>query len=444
MTNMIKQFFIRLENNPNDICFIQKDKQITNEIFLNDILKKISYFEAQNIDGRIIIFSLPSYSFYVSLIALMYLGCEVVIIESFKDHKVLKELVSISNAKYILVNSKTNIISLFIKPFNKLIRIKDNKSGNIDIFDINSINYHKKILYTFSSGTTSYKLIARSLEDLSLQFDLVKSSFNKTINKCVCLMVMYVLVNLINGTICYLPKSFNAKSVNKELKYIKSNNIDTLIASVSKLVNVNNKDNVFKDVYTGGSKINYHDRIKLLKVFGDLTYMYGASEATVISKTTLVNYHENLKRGLNCVGAKVPEVEVKTHKGEILVKTPSVITKDEDGYFHTSDKGYIIEDNIYITGKINYCYNDDISPFIIEDKLNEVYNTSFTYINYNNRDYIIYYKPSLHITKSDINRACGVDYDFIVINKKTKRDIRHNYKQNYNSCINVINKYNKK
>lgn len=443
-SNYLKaHLFDRLEQNLDEVAFYTKKKVIKNEEFLKELKRKISYFSNLNLDGKVVLFSLASYSFYVSLISLMYLGTEVVIIEKFSDLKVLSQLLKICESKYILVNNKTHLLSYFIKPFKGLIRMNDKcDDKNEAIINCESINYNKKIVHTFSSGTTKYKVISRSLDDLIKQFELVNSSFELVSNSCLSLMVMYVLVLLLNGVKIYLPKTFSAKSVNKELKYISKYEVNCLIASVSKLVEIKN-DNTFKYVYTGGSKINYSDRIKLLKLYGNLTYMYGASEATVISKTTLKYYHKALELNENCVGEIVGMVDVKIQNDEVLVKSPSVITKDQEGYFHTSDRGYIKDGKLYLMGKIKYNNSGVVNGFILEDKLNRLYHTSFTYIYYNNTNYVVYYKKHLNVTPNDVKTISGYDLEFKVINRKTKKDIRHSYKQDYNSLIEVIEKYGK-
>ncbi len=112
---------------------------------------------------------------------------------------------------------------------------------------------------------------------------------------------------------------------------------------------------------------------------------YGLTETSpVIAVNTLGN------RGINpgTVGNPIKNVDVKiSDEGEILVQGPNVmqgyyknpeLTKtvlDEDGWFHTGDKGVLSDGYLRITGRIKEIFKTSmgkyISPALIENKFKE-------------------------------------------------------------------------
>lgn len=138
---------------------------------------------------------------------------------------------------------------------------------------------------------------------------------------------------------------------------------------------------------SGGSSLQPH----LARVFAAMGMP--VSEGYGLTETSPVVCTNSLATGVvkaGTVGMPCANLEVKTdpETGEILVKGPSVmkgyykdkeqtmIAIDEDGFFHTGDKGEFDEDGLLkITGRIKEIFKDSmgkyISPTLIENKFAE-------------------------------------------------------------------------
>ena len=139
-------------------------------------------------------------------------------------------------------------------------------------------------------------------------------------------------------------------------------------------------------IISGGAAI----QPRLVKIFSalgiQLTEGYGLTETSPVIASNSLTLGK-LKAGT--VGVVMGNQDVKiAENGEILVKGPNVMlgyykddekTKeaiDEDGYFHTGDKGCFDEDGLLkITGRIKEIFKTSmgkyISPVLIENKIKE-------------------------------------------------------------------------
>lgn len=196
---MINQFLKTCELNDKKDAFrwIRNNKlyRKTFEELLDDVNRFCNLFKKNNLktSDKIILFVKPSYEMYVTILASMSYGLNIVVIDSFNNSTRLKEMINISKAQYIFINNDTRLIANFIFGSFKKINISQfhKYSSNFKqyLFENNNI-----VLTTFTSGTTGTpKIISRSFNDLSLQIKLLMKNY--TLNKddvVISLLPIYV------------------------------------------------------------------------------------------------------------------------------------------------------------------------------------------------------------------------------------------------------------
>ena len=135
-----------------------------------------------------------------------------------------------------------------------------------------------------------------------------------------------------------------------------------------------------KTIFTGGAHLEnfYIDEFEKLGV--QVLEGYGMSECSPVISSNRVH---DFKKG--SIGKPLPGVEISFDKGEILVRSSSVMkgyynmekeTAEtlKDGWLHTGDKGYMDEDGfLFINGRVKNLIilsnGENISPEEIEGKL---------------------------------------------------------------------------
>ncbi len=458
---IIDDFLLNIKNNPLRNAFIYKYKNnIINKTYsdvYDDLLKMINYMDSLNIkpQTKFLIFIKPSYDFYIFMLASLYMSYQVIVIDSFKNKNKLKIMVNESKPDYIILNNKTKYIKNIFKSFRQI------KSINISKYSKHQSIYKKYIitdapvLMTFTSASTGEpKLIKRSIMDLDNQFRLVKNTFdidNSTI--VLALLPIYVLANLLFGiTSLLFLKNINQKSVKELEDLLIKTNTNAISASVSKYILFTKPFYNITNCYTGGSLISLSDAIKIESCFPNakFNYVYGASEAVLISKTTLKDYLVSLKKGDICIGNIVEGVEIEIIDaddegiGEICVKGCAVLSTD---LHHTADMGYLLENKVYLVGRKKMSViepNLKLYNYRIEMNVTNNYEnvSKAAFIPYDNKRYL-FIESNFKLGFEGIYEY--EEYDFeIFVTEKLPVDIRHNYKIDYNELIKMIEYYNSK
>lgn len=440
---IIQDFFKVIELNKNKNAFIfRKGKTLVFKTYQNvydDIMKMANYFTSINIlDKEILLFALPSYQFYIAMLTCIYLKIRIVVIDSFKNKEKAKNMLSLTNVDYIFTDKTTGVLKPFYGPVKGFKTIDITKYTSYSNTYVNEVEQNnKKVLVTFTSGTTgSGKLIERSIVNLERQFALVRKTIDTSKAQTVLsLLPIYVLANLLVGVTTYLIHGkFNNKKVKAEAPYLKKAKVNAVASSVSKYLAFRSPMPQIKYAYTGGSLISLRDAKRIKELFPNavFTYVYGASEAVLMSKTNLDDYINNLQNNRICVGNIVEDINIKILNpnnsgiGEIGVSGKMVLS--DNVYHSTGDLGYIENSKIYLLGRVvnsEYLNNLSYYSYDIENKIlnrfEQIRKVVFVPMN---KRYIVY---EGNIAPHKVSKFLGDEFTVKQITKMPM-DIRHNYK----------------
>ncbi|MBR2891826.1 MAG: AMP-binding protein [Bacilli bacterium] len=414
---MINQFLKTCELNDKKDAFrwIRNNKlyRKTFEELLDDVNRFCNLFKKNNLktSDKIILFVKPSYEMYVTILASMSYGLNIVVIDSFNNSTRLKEMINISKAQYIFINNDTRLIANFIFGSFKKINISQfhKYSSNFKqyLFENNNI-----VLTTFTSGTTGTpKIISRSFNDLSLQIKLLMKNY--TLNKddvVISLLPIYVLLSIFNGNTTCIIKNITNKNVLKL-------NGNVILGKISKILKIKQKINSIKTLYLGGAYIYNNEAKKIINTFPDaeIIYTYGASEGVTIGINSLKDFYTN-HRFKMVDGLKVNIINKINGVGEICIQGESVLGINHS--HNTQDIGYFENEYLYIVGRKKYSSLENLFYNYVNDQLlREKYSLKKVYsLWYNDK---IYCFSNRRVKNSNIIKVKKFPYD---LKHKTKID----------------------
>ena len=442
-----------LENafkNLNKYAILSKKLNKTYKEFLEDILKVLNFLENNNIKkkSKTLMLINMSYQMYVGMFASILYGLEVVVIDNFKDIKRVNQQLIDVNVTNVFVSNKTTIIKNIFKPLRKINKtnidkIIKEKSSKITFNQNINIDLNQNILITYTSGGTSNpKAVYRTLNDLTKQMNMTLDIVNEVKKDDVVLATLpiYSLLCLVNGLTVYLP----TKKENLDLII---NNIKPTImfSSISKLLQIKEKTKSIKSLYFGGS-ILYNTEAKQIKEMFEnakIIYIYGATEASIVSTTSLDEYIENLNQNKLCLGNINNKMEVEIIDSEIVISskilTNNYVNNEKQNKHYTKDLGYIENNKIYIIGRKikENIISDYVLEMIAKKEFCDIFNIAILKINseYNifieEKDIEKRYKI-INILENHINGG------YIKIVKKLPLDYRHQSKIDYKKLLKEV------
>ena len=422
---IIDEFISNNKNNHKTaLIFKQNHKWVKKSYseFLTDIFKMNNLIKSQAYDDNILIFSYPyTYEFYVTAFSVILLGKNLVIIDSFKDKKKLKMMLSLSSTKTIICDSLTKFIS-FIFP-------KDIKRINANKFKkYTPLESYKDSGYvtTFTSGTTGMpKMILRNVSFLFNHAELIKNNIEFSNNELLyALLPMYSIMSLFLGYTTIINKNSNA---------VAKFNPTALIAPIKSIQKIEKPIESVKKAFIGGA-ILYSKESKQLQSNlpnAEITYVYGASESAMIYKTTVRKYIDNpftFDEKIKGVDISIADPD-ENGVGEIAIEGDTVISKDHSHF--TSDLGKLIEGKLQIVGRKKYS-EEGFYNYLIDDEIlkanpeiKEVFSFAF-----NSKKYVVY--DGILTNKID-----GIIYKKV---NKIPHDLKHKTKADYSKLIDIVNK----
>lgn len=442
-----------LENafkNLNKYAILSKKLNKTYKEFLEDIQKVLNFLENNNIKkkSKTLMLINMSYQMYVGMFASILYGLEVVVIDNFKDIKRVNQQLIDVNVTNVFVSNKTTIIKNIFKPLRKINKtnidkIIKEKSSKITFNQNINIDLNQNILITYTSGGTSNpKAVYRTLNDLTKQMNMTLDIVNEVKKDDVVLATLpiYSLLCLVNGLTVYLP----TKKENLDLII---NNIKPTImfSSISKLLQIKEKTKSIKSLYFGGS-ILYNTEAKQIKEMFEnakIIYIYGATEASIVSTTSLDEYIENLNQNKLCLGNINNKMEVEIIDSEIVISskilTNNYVNNEKQNKHYTKDLGYIENNKIYIIGRKikENIISDYVLEMIAKKEFCDIFNIAILKINseYNifieEKDIEKRYKI-INILENHINGG------YIKIVKKLPLDYRHQSKIDYKKLLKEV------
>lgn len=410
---MISDFLETAKHNQDKLAFMKPKKNYRN--LQEDMLKMVSFYEAKGLKegALVLLFLLPSYEFYVAILAAFYLGINIVVPDALRPNKKV-----LANIKYVLVNNKTSLLAtlnfkkplLQVKKYQNYLPSQSPCTKNIDA----------PVLTTFTSGSTNLpKPILRSMRDLEHQVELIRANVTFTKQERVLsLLPIYTLLGLLNGNTILV-----AKKVKRSFNY----QVDTILGPIKKL-KLNYSLDQIKNVYFGGAILDLKEATKIKKSFpkAKITYAYGASEGVLIAKTNLDYYLENPF----CFNEKIKGMEYEIinpnleQVGEILIKGDYILGNNSH---HTGDVGRLTNKGLAVLGRLKYSnLNANFYNYVWDQKLKQE--------NQNVRLFTFFYQGHKYVftSKKLVNK-----YDFKVIKvKKFYYDPKHKTKLNYPKMLN--------
>lgn len=420
---MLKKFDDICITYKNKLCFIDKNNEVSFSHLHSDVLKMVSLFKKYNLKAKdkAVIFVLPSYEFYVLLIAGVYYGLNMVVIDSFKNKERTKDMLLKANTKNVFCTRQTKLLS-FILPIKKnLINISNFRKYKTANFS-SSNNKEQIVLTTFTSGTTGEaKKIDRSLADLERQMNLVKE--NMAINPSDIVLgtlPIYVLFSLINGYTTVISKKI-------DIKMIRKYSVNTILTSIHNLLSNDASFSEIEKVYCGGAIIYPKEANYLKRCFPNamITYVYGASEGVLIAKTTLDKYIEN---GYFTFDSFIKGMDVTLASDNEIIISGECVLNDNKKHA-TGDLGIFTDGKLKIVGRKKYStssfynYVEDAKILAENPNLDKAF--AFIY----NEQKILVYEGKLSRNYSEFK--C---FKF----KKLPMDLKHKTKLDYKTTINKI------
>lgn len=361
------------------IIYAEENKVITRTYgdMETDICVATEILSAQGVRSgdRILAFAPQSYNLTVYMIAAFKMGVSVLYVDIWARQDRLRTAFDKFQPRFVFVNSKTKIIHRFFPEINKI-----NHLINIDelVDDPAMLQIFPEpkddtiALMTMTTGSMSVpKIAVRTHELLYQQLRLINDNMVNH-DRAECILTtsyMYVFANLINGHTTVLPKinlaSNNTRKIQNTLNLFKDLHITSIITSPDFCLKTENIYPHLRNLYFGGAILNINEAEAIRAKFNraEITYIYGATECNLITKTNLDNYIQHLQyEGKTVLGKPVKGTNVKTNeKHEILVSSKALLENyvdqdvtnkvtDEDGtvWHHTGDTGEIVD------GELNY------------------------------------------------------------------------------------------
>lgn len=408
---MVKKFIDNCKDNFN-IAFIYKNKKITYNKLYEDIFKMISLFKEYNLkpNDKVLLFIIPSYNFYLVMLASIYYGLNIIVIDSFKDkNKVNKQIDSV-NVNMCFVDDKTNVIK-GILPKLKFINLS--KYYKKDSIFINYVNYENIVLTTFTSGTTSIpKVINRSIIDLEKQVNLLTHNIDFYDSKIVlCGLPIYMLLLLTLGKTCVIDNKLS------NIYY------DTVLMPIEKILKNKKINNNVKYMFLGGAILYKKEveKIKYLYPNAYVNYVYGSSEGLLIARTDLKDYNDLTFNKF------IKGIDVSIVDNEIMISGDCLLTPNKTHL--TGDLGVINDGCLKILGRKKYSNNEYYNYVFDELILNENPYVKKGFSFWYNDNICFVYEGKLSVKEDNVKY-----YRF----RKLPMDSKHKTKLDYISVMKVI------
>lgn len=447
---IVDLFLEKAFKNLDKYAILSKKENKTYREFLEDIQKVLNFLEKNNIkkQSKTLMLINMSYSMYVGMLASILYGLEVVVIDNFKDIKRVNQQIIDVNVTNVFVSNKTTILKNIFKPLRKVKKInidKIIKVKNVEItFNKNiNIDINQNVLITYTSGGTSKpKAVYRTLNDLTKQMNLTMEMICDVKENDVVLATLpiYSLLCLVNGLTIYLP--------------IKKENLDLIIdkikptimfSSISKVLRIKRLAESITNLYFGGS-ILYNTEAKLIKekfINAKIIYIYGATEASIVSTTTLNEYLENLNQNKLCLGNVNNKMDVKIIDNEIVVSskllTNNYVNNIKTDNHYTKDLGYLENNKIYITGRKikENIISDYVLEMIVKKEFDDIFNIAILKIN---NEYHTFIEEKDEEKRYKIINILDklIEGGYIKIVKKLPLDYRHQSKIDYKKLLNEV------
>lgn len=346
--NIVQKLIDTATTAPEKIAIIDHEKSISGSIryvhknygqLINDVLATAENFKEQGIrkGDRIIVFVPMSYSLYVTVISLLYIGSTAVFIDAWANPERIRKACLVVNPRGFIGSWKAQVLRLHSDIRNIPVKMLDtkvvstscqNREIQADNIQPEPISAADTAIITLTTGTTglpkganrTHELLWEQFKILGKHLQLSDTDIDLTA------LPIFVLNNLGLGVTSVLPLFNPARPVafnpDRIVDQITNLNITTTIGSPAfyeKLADhllTNNIKLSINKVYTGGAPVFPPLAEKLLRAFpgSDLEILYGCTEAEPISATKAENLLDLPPFSGLPLGRKIDEIEVEIVK----------------------------------------------------------------------------------------------------------------------------------
>lgn len=416
MKNIAVEFVKHIKLHEERLAIITNKYKKTYGEFLTDIM--IIMEQIKDNEGESLIAIRPSYEFYVICFAHFLSGKKMVILETYKNEKLTRKLIELRNIQHVYVQRENLRLTIFYRPFRGL-KVSSLKLLGQKISSFPLVDHDEPLLFTHTSGTTAIpKFRGRSLNDLAFQLEVIEENFDLSSTKTILVMLpSYGFVSLFQG---YTTLFYDENNLTKDLLTYQ---VDTVLGSVSKILEIDGVVTNIKKCFIGGSYISKRDVLTIRKTMPNacIKLIYGATEVFLISMIDLNDYINEISNYNICLGKPIYN-NVVIDKGEVVVGL-------KDKSIHTGDRGKIFQGLIYLSGKMQYSstiFGNYELEILILDKFQEIEKCAA--IVYKEQVYV--FVPKLKEKVEEFLHK-KVSSKIIVIKKKIPLDFRHHYKPDY-------------
>ena len=349
---MINKFIQTCKLNGEKAAVICNGKSFSYSRLLSDVHKMISLFEARGIGRgeKVLLLVTPSYEFYTLMLACIYYGINVVVMDSYKNVDRIVQTMCDGGINRVFCNSVTGILKTKFPKDVKFINISNYSRYEDRDYPVEAQG-DSVVLTTFTSGTTGKpKPIDRSISDLGQQIDIVEKNIDIGKTSVVYAgLPIYALFLIYSGKTCIISRKIRKRELERF-------GATDMVAPISELLKLDEEFSFIKKLYLGGAMLYKKEAKQLFQSFptAEITYIYGSSECVLMAKANLKDYiSNNFALGGPIDGVELSIVEQdKNGIGRIMAKGDVILTDNK--IFVGGDLGYIDSQGLHIVGRAAY------------------------------------------------------------------------------------------
>lgn len=437
-TNVVRLFFESVDRFPDHTALVQKHRHITYKELAGEVLQTAAYFMREGIQkGDYVLVLIPmNVSLFRTILALQYLGATPVCIDQRYNPSHINACLQSLSCQAMIGTNRARATAWILSSHLRKIPIRLGTSFPLipaypamselapaDIALITCTQQHQSPI----------RLIQRNHGFLLEQLRTLKAEIRPSAEDVsLPAFPIVVLMNLAMGATSILPsfnpnqpEAFKANRLYEQLlkHHVKRFSASTyVVRKVAEfMIHHNLKLPALKEVFTGGAPVFPEEALIYHTAFGEasVSIMYGITDAEPISSISAENLASRIDRKLDeglCVGMPAREVEIKIIQihpnqrdsiqiqqkpatqscvhgeiGEILVRGPHILHKEEQTqveeqfnqimfedqiWRRTGDAGYLGKDGmLYVTGRCQTIIKREeryFAPFLYENFFEQI------------------------------------------------------------------------
>lgn len=342
----------------------------------SDIRNMRSYLHEQGVreGDRILAFASSGYELCVFMFAALTMGASIMYVDIHTKQERVGEIFRKTAPHHILVSDRTRFARVLFPEFRKIrsvINIDRVTEGPASSFEPGEIPEEAPGLITVTTGSTGTpKLFLRTHRDLYEQLLLTMNNNEPARDDDIALTTSYIYIfsNLIQGMTTAIPNvnlaGKRTRKIVSKLEKFRDLPVTRIMTSPDFCLRTPNMYPALRTLYFGGAILNLHEARAIKEKYPEvrIEYIYGSTEQSLISKTTLDEYLTILQdTGTGCLGEPCRGVEVRiSREGNILVKSDALLTRAfddfslQDGFYDTHDAGVLRDGKIFYRGKAGF------------------------------------------------------------------------------------------